>query len=293
MGVVAVLVAIWLCPTSHAQLTSGQFNGHVVDSTGASIPGATVTLQDVQTGLARNTTTNSQGEYIFPLVVPGEYKIIVGKAGFSNEVNPPFRLEVNQNVTQDFKLKVGAASDTVTVASTSELLDSTSATLGTVVESRPVADLPLNGRSFTSLLTLAPGINPVNYSQNSGTSYGTNQNAAGIPGAAFVYPAAQGQWNRENIYYVDGIIDTGGLSSTYDVPPIIDAIQEFKIQSHNDNAEFGGVLGGVVNIVSKSGSNTYHGSGWEYFRNQNLDARNPFTDFDNNGNPTISPFHQN
>jgi len=295
IGVVAALVTLWLCPASYAQFTSGQFSGHVVDSTGASIAGASVTLLDVQTGLARNTTTNNLGEYLFPLVTPGEYKLTVAKAGFSTQVNPPFRLDVNQNVTQDFKLKVGSANDTVTVASDSELVDATSATLGNVVEERTVEDLPLNGRSFTSLLTLAPGINPTNYSQNSGagSTYGTNQNAVGIPGAAFVYPAAQGQWNRENIYYLDGVIDTGGLTSTYDVPPIIDAIQEFKIQSHNDNAEFGGVLGGVVNIVSKSGTNTYHGSAWEYFRNQSLNARNPFTDFDVNGNPYKYLFHQN
>jgi hypothetical protein len=285
----------FLCPHLQAQSTSGQFNGHVFDPAGAVVPGATVTLLDVQTGLVRTATTNSVGQYTFPLVAPGEYRLTVGKAGFSTQDNPPFRLEVNQNVTQDFTLKVGAATDTVTVSSNSELLDSTSSTLGNVVETRTVEDLPLNGRSFTSLLTLAPGINPVNYSQNSGagSTYGTNQNAVGIPGAAFVYPATQGQWNRENIYYLDGVIDTGGLSSTYDVPPIIDAIEEFKIQSHNDNAEFGGVLGGVVNLVTKSGTNDYHGSGWEYFRNEKLDARNPFSDFDAAGNPEQIPFHQN
>jgi hypothetical protein len=290
-----LIVALWFCAPAPAQLTSGQFNGHVVDPSGAAVPGAKVILLDVETGVARTVTTNSQGQYLFPLVPPGEYRLTVAKAGFSNETNPPFRLEVNQNVTQDFSLKVGAATETVTVSSNSELVDATSATLGNVVEERTVADLPLNGRSFTSLLTLAPGINPVNYSQNSGagSTYGTNQNAVGIPGAAFVYPATQGQWNRENIYFLDGVIDTGGLSSTYDVPPIIDAIQEFKIQSHNDNAEFGGVLGGVVNLVSKSGTNHYHGSGWEYLRNQSLDARNPFTDFDSTGKAAQIPFHQN
>ncbi len=295
--IVVFLVACLFCPRFHGQSTSGQFNGHVADPSGAVVAGATVTLLDVQTGVTRTTTTNSVGLYTFPLVAPGEYKLSVGKTGFSTEVNPPFRLEVNQNVTQDFTLKVGAASDTVTVSTNSELLDTTSATLGSVVETKTVEDLPLNGRSFTSLLTLAPGINPVNYSQNSGagSTYGTNQNAVGIPGAAFVYPAAQGQWNRENIYFLDGVIDTGGLSSTYDVPPIIDAIEEFKIQSHNDDAEFGGVLGGVVNLVTKSGTNTFHGSGWEYFRNENLDARNPFTDINPATGAAIAPaeFHQN
>ncbi len=289
-----VLMLVAFSAQGRAQSATGQFNGHVFDQNGAVVVGAKVNLADVQTGLKRDTKTNNDGLYVFPLVAPGEYKITVTQTGFQTESTASVRLEVNQNITQDFKLQVGsAATQTITVTSSEELIDETSATLGSVVETQPVEDLPLNGRSFTSLLTLAPGINPTNYSQNSGTSYGTNQNAAGIPGAAFVYPAAQGQWNRENIYYLDGVINTGGLSSTYDVPPIIDAIQEFKIQSHNDNSEFGGVLGGVVNMVTKSGTNSYHGSGWEFFRNQSLDARNPFTDFDSNHNPIQTPFHQN
>jgi hypothetical protein len=257
------------------------------------VPGATVTLLDVQTGLSRKTMTNTAGLYTFPLVAPGEYKLTVAKTGFSTEVNPPFRLDVNQNVTQDFTLRVGEATETVTVSTNSELIDATSATLGTVVESRPVSDLPLNGRNFTALLTLAPGVNPVNYSQNGGVGYGTNQNAVGIPSATFVYPAVQGQWNRENIYFLDGVINTGGLSSTYDIPPIVDAIQEFKIQSHNDDAQFGGVLGGVVNIVTKSGTNRFHGTGWEYARNNIFDARNPFTDFTDGLPSSPATFHQN
>jgi hypothetical protein len=293
VAVVAV-AALWICPPLHAQSTSGQVNGHVVDVSGAAVAGASVSLVDVQTGLVRNAATNSVGQYIFPLVAPGEYKLSVSKTGFSTEDNPHFRLDVNQSVTQDFTLKVGAATETVTVSTNTELIDATSATLGTVVESRPVSDLPLNGRNFTALLTLAPGVDPVNYSQNGGVGYGTNQIAVGLPSGSYVYPATQGQWNRENIYYLDGVINTGGVSSTYDIPPIIDAVQEFKILSHNDNAEFGGVLGGVVNIVTKSGTNGYHGTGWEYARNNIFDSRNPFTDFDGNGNPAPpATFHQN
>ncbi len=295
--IMAILVALWCCPQAGAQLTSGQFNGHVSDPSGATVRDAKVTIVDKLTGVSHTTVTNSEGFYTFPLLPPGEYTLTVVKAGFEAESSKVLELTVNQNVTQDFKLVIGQVSESVTVSSTSELLDLSNATEGSVIGEKTVEDLPLNGRSFTSLLTLAPGINPVNYSQNSGagSTYGTNQNAVGIPGAAFVYPAAQGQWNRSNIYYLDGVIDTGGLSSTYDVPPIIDAIQEFKIQSHNDNAEFGGVLGGVVNLVSRTGTNLYHGSGWEYFRNNNLDARNPFTDFNLTTGAPAPPalFHQN
>lgn len=276
-----------------AQSATGQFNGHVTDQNGAAVPGATVTLSDLQTNLNRTTQTNGEGLYEFPLIQPGLYKITVVQSGFDTAASPDLRLEVNQIATQDYKLTVGSATQTVTVTSAVELLQASTANLGAVVDTRPVADLPLNGRSFSALLTLAPGVNPVNYSQNSGTGYGTGFGSAGIPGSTYTFPSTQGQWNRENLYYLDGIINTAAFASSYDVPPIIDSIQEFKIQSHNDQAEYGGVLGGVVNVVSKSGTNSFHGSLWEYLRNNVFDARNPFTDFKNDVPSSPASFRQN
>ena len=192
------------------------------------------------------------------------------QTGFDTATSPDFKLEVNQIATQDFKLTVGSATQTVTVTSAAELLQASTANLGAVVETRPVNDLPLNGRSFSALLTLAPGVNPVNYSQNGGVGYGTGFGSAGIPGSTYTFPSTQGQWNRENLYYLDGIINTAAFASSYDVPPIIDDIQEFKIQSHNDQAEYGGVLGGVVNLVTKSGTNSFHGVALGIFAEQCL-----------------------
>jgi hypothetical protein len=276
-----------------AQSATGQYNGHVVDQSGAAIPGATVTLVDLQTNLHRTTQTNGEGLYEFPLIPPGPYKITVTQTGFGTASSPELRLEVNQVASQDFKLALGTATQTVDVTTSVELLQASTANLGAVVESRAVADLPLNGRSFSALLTLAPGVNPINYSQNSGTGYGTGFGSAGIPGSTYTFPATQGQWNRENLYYLDGVINTAAFASSYDVPPIVDAIQEFKIQSHNDQSEYGGVLGGVVNVVSKSGSNAYHGALWEYLRNNVFDARNPFTDFTNGLPSSPASFRQN
>ncbi len=291
IALIAVLIASHA--VLHAQSTTGQFNGHVVDQNGAAVAGASVTLADLQTNLNRTTQTNGEGLYEFPLIPPGAYRITVTQTGFDTTSSPDMRLEVNQISSQDFKLTVGSATQTVTVTSSAELLQASTANLGAVVESRPVADLPLNGRSFSALLTLAPGVNPVNYSQNSGTGYGTGFGSAGIPGSTYTFPSTQGQWNRENLYYLDGIINTAAFASSYDVPPIIDSIQEFKIQSHNDQAEYGGVLGGVVNVVSKSGTNSLHGSAWEYLRNNVFDARNPFTDFKNNAPSSPASFRQN
>src|SRR4029077_10926501 len=126
----------------------------------------------------------------------------------------------------------------------------------TVIESRTVLDLPLNGRDFQQLLGLAPGVN------------GRSVN---------------GQWVAGNLYYLDGVNNTTVLNATAALAPVLDAVQEFKVQSHNSKAEYGGVLGGIVSVVSKSGTNTLHGSAWEFLRNDKLDARNPFTDATRNG----------
>jgi hypothetical protein len=287
-----LVMMIAFCAVAHSQTATGQFNGHVFDQNGAVVPGAKITLLDVQTNLSRSTQTNGEGLYEFPLLPPGNYKITAAESGFQEAVSPELKLDVNQTSSQDFHLQVGAASQTVNVsASSAELLQASSSELGAVIEQRSVNELPLNGRNFTALLTLAPGVNTVNYSQNN------TLNAAaappGIPGSTFVFPSIQGQWNRESLYFQDGLSNTAVNRSSYDVPPIVDAVQEFKIQSHNDVAEFGGVLGGVVNIVTKSGTNSYHGAAWEYLRNNAFDSRNPFTDFHGNTPAPPAAFRQN
>ena len=148
--------------------------------------------------------------------------------------------------------------------------------------------------AFSALLTLAPGVNPVNQSQNSSASATARDSAL---------PASQARpirFHRPRVNgiariftYLDGVDNTAAFASSYDVPPIVDTIQEFKIQSHNDQAEFGSVLGGVVNVVTKSGTNSYHGALWEYLRNNVFDSRNPFTDFKNNKPSSPASFRQN
>ena len=183
------------------------------------------------------------------------------QTAFDTATSPQFKLDVNQIATQDFQAasRSGVADGQCDchLPSCSRLPRRTWAPWS---NSRRLNDLPLNGRSFSALLTLAPGVNPVNYSQNGSVGYGTGFGSAGIPGSTYIFPSTQGQWNRENLYYLDGIINTAAFASSYDVPPIVDAIQEFKIQSHNDQAEFGSVLGGVVNLVTKSGTNSFHGA---------------------------------
>lgn len=292
-AIVCCAMLIAFCTAGHSQIATGQFDGHVFDQAGAVVVGASVNLVDTQSGFSRAVHTNGEGLYRLPLLSPGIYKITVSQTGFRDAVSPELTLFVNQTATQDFHLQVGTASQTVSVGASTPLLQASTTELGSVVSERAVGDLPLNGRNFTALLTLTPGVSAINYSQFRTTSYAHDGGGPGLPTSSFVSPSVQGQWNRENIYFLDGVINTNSYSGTYDVLPVIDGTQEFKIQSHNDGAEFGGVLGGVVNIVTKSGSNQFHGALWEYLRNNAFDSRNPFTDFNGNVPAPPAPFRQN
>jgi len=255
-----------------AQIATASLNGTVSDPSGAVIPGATVNLKNVATNGERTTNTNSAGQYVLVNISPGRYTLTVHKDGFSTVAHPEFTLEVNQSSTLDFSLHVGSAVESVTVEAAETGLQTSTSELGTVIDRRSVNDLPLNGRNFTQLLNLTPGVSAVNTSQNS-----SNQQFAGNTVGSFSFPSINGQTNRSNLFLLDEVNNQESFASTYSVPPILDDIQEFKVDSHNDQAQFGGVLGGVINVVTKSGTNSFHGAAWEFFRNSALDAKNPLT----------------
>src|SRR5437870_9089616 len=165
-------------------------------------------------------------------------------------------------------------SEVVEVSAGSELVQGSSSELGTVINERAVQDLPLNGRNFTQLLTLAPGVTPVSTSQN--RSIGGVEGNVGIPGSGFADPSFHGQQNRSKPSFFDGIINTNIRGPTYIVIPNIDLVQEFKVVGQDAKAEFGGAMGGVMNMVSKSGGNSFHGAAFEYVRSDAFDLRDPF-----------------
>lgn len=267
---IPTLFACLLAPAALlAQLSSATVNGTVRDSVGAVAPAVGVRLRNLQTGVERTSESNATGGYIFLNVTPGEYTIEAEKAGFRRVKTANFVLEVNRTATLDLTLEVGQVDQTVTVEASAVELQASTAELGTVVESRQVLDLPLNGRNFTQLLTLSPGASPISVGQNAGGGQAT---AVG----QVTYPSINGQSNRSNLFLLDGLTNTGAFMSTYAVPPIIDAVQEFKVQSHNDQAEFGMSTGGAINVVTKSGTNAFHAAAWEFLRNDALDARNSF-----------------
>ena len=267
--------------TAGAQTANANISGHITDSTGALVSGATVTLTESDTRIAIRATSNGEGLYTFPSVKPGNYDMTVSRPGFHTITISGLTAGVQGSISRDVALEIGTASETVTVTAgeADELVERTSSELGTEISERQIHDLPLNGRNFTQLLTLTPGASPVMTSQAAGNGVGVNDQAVlGVPGSSFSLPALQGQITRENVYLLDGVPNTDFTNGVYVIPPIIDDLQEFKVQSHDDKAEYGGVLGGVVNVVTKSGTNELHGSGWEFVRNNIFDARDTFKD---------------
>src|SRR5438445_2645852 len=259
-----------------AQLSTASLNGVGRDSTGAVVPKASATLHNSDTGVERNTFTNDAGTYVFSDINPGRYTLKVTAPSFSTKQVSDFVLAVSQTATIDITLDPGAQTAVVTVEATAEQLQVSTAELGTVIATKQVNDLPLNGRNFTQLLSLTPGVAPISVAQN---AMGGRAGGFGAPisvGSAFIFPAVNGQTNRSNFFLTDGLNNFVSFQSTYSVPPIVDAIQELKVVSHTDSAQFGSVLGGVVNVVTKSGTNDYHGTAWEYVRNTAFDARNTF-----------------
>jgi outer membrane receptor protein involved in Fe transport len=272
--VVLMLVVIWLSLPARApaQVSTATVNGTVHDSSGAIIPGATVVLHNVDQNVDRTVTTNEVGYYVIENIIPGSYNISVSKTGFTTAKQSDITLVVNQTATFDMTLSPGVVSEVVNVAAQAAALEASTAELGVAIVKTEVNDLPLNGRNFTQLLNLTPGVSTIDVSQNA-------SGAGGIwstPIGTFNYPSVNGQTNRSDLFFLDGLNDEGSFGSTYVVAPIVDDIQEFKVQSHNDDPSYGGSLGGIVNAVTKSGTNAFHGSAWEFARNTSFDARNTF-----------------
>src|SRR5437870_7810694 len=274
--------------TLNAQSATGEVNGTVTDPSGGAVPGASIKLVDQATKIESAATTNQSGYFTFVNLKPANYVLLVEVKGFKKALTNPFDVGVNSTVTQNVTLTVGELSEVVEVNAASELIQGSSSELGTVISERTVQDLPLNGRNFTQLLTLTPGVTPVSTSQNK--SIGGVEGNVGIPNSGFADPSFHGQQNRSKLYFYDGIINTNVRGPTYIVIPNIDLVQEFKVVGHDAKAEFGGATGGVVNMVSRSGGNSFHGSAFEYVRNNRFDARNTFTD---NTRTRPAPFHQN
>ncbi len=261
--------------------SSASVSGTVVDQSKAIVAGASVVISNSETNIEQSTVTNGSGYYALVNLAPGTYSLEVKKDGFKTTKAAHVVLGVDQTASFNFTLEVGKIEQSVTVSAEASEIETTTASLGTVIETKSVNNLPLNGRNFTELLELTPGVSRISVSQNASAG-GTASNPIG----QFTFPAVNGQRNRSNMFLLDGINNIGGYTSTYNYEPVIDAIQEFKVHSHSDLAEDGQVLGGIVSVVTKGGTNSLHGSVWEFLRNSAVDARNYFQ-------PSVNPLRQN
>jgi len=243
-----------VCPAG-AQIGGGAFAGRIVDQAGTVVPGATVTVVDTATNRSRTVVTRDDGVYVVQGLAPGTYRVRVELSGFRTLARDGIRLATGETIRLDLQLDLGGVTEAITVTGDAPLLRSESSGLGHVIDNRKVVDLPLNGRSFITLASLAPGV-------------------ALPPGSSL--PRINGGRPRTNEYLFDGISVLQPEPGQVAFFPNIDAIQEFKIESNSPPAEFGRFNGGVVNLTTKSGSNAFHGSAFEFFRHEALNARNFF-----------------
>jgi Carboxypeptidase regulatory-like domain/TonB dependent receptor/TonB-dependent Receptor Plug Domain len=242
--------------------TTGTIVGTVTDAKGGVIAQAKVTVKNTGTNSIRELTTSVTGEYSVPLLPPGEYEVSVERPGFKREVYSGIKLEVDQTVRVDAVLEVGEVSQQVTVTEAAPLLQTDSSTVGQVIDQEKVTQLPLNQRNFLAFTLLVPGAQlPSDGSQNS-----TQGGAISVNGAR----------EQANNFLLDGVDNNDLAINQYSVLPSIDAIQEFKVQSSDSSAEYGRSGGAQINVVTKSGTNELHGTGFEFMRNRHLDAKNFF-----------------
>ncbi len=258
------------CVSLSGQTVSTEIFGLVSDSSGAVIPSATIRVTRVATGDLRVAKANDSGNYIFPLLDIGEYEITCTAQGFKTEVVRKLTLQLQQKLRLDFHLQVGERAEMIEVTATTPLLRTEDATLGSVVEAKRVVELPLNGRNFSQLATLMPGV-------TFGTSRIGTSGTGGtpIPGQT-VQIAANGQRDIQQRITMDGVVATEPRINTMSFTPSIEAIEEFKVQSAVYSAEYGVNSGAQVNVAIKSGTNNLHGTVFEFLRNDKFDARGFF-----------------
>jgi hypothetical protein len=260
-GIITLAFAGW----ARAQTTSGLITGTITDSTGAVIPGAQILLSSQATGVQRSSVTDANGYYSVPELQPGVYDVSVSKEGFANQKLANVHLEVNQSEALNFKMSVTASTQTVQVNADIQQINTTSATRAEVVSHTAIVELPLNGRQFNQLTLLTPGAVPL--------VQGGQQGAFTVKlGAGSVSPSVDGQRPQQNNYTMDGVLNNALFTNTFAISPPPDAIQEFNVQSHITDAQFAISSGANINLVSRSGTNDFHGAVYEFIRNNVLDA---------------------
>src|SRR5439155_19098328 len=251
-----------LAPSAPAQDATGKIVGVVKDQQGAVIPGATVTATNVATQSSRQAVTNSEGSFEILLVPIGNYRLTAENPGFKKMISDEKNLQINQSLRVELVLQVGATSEEVLVSTQASSVETVNHTLGQSVTSRPLVNLPLNGRNVLSLALLQPGV---------------TESTVGSTATPFSVAGGRGD---SVTFILDGGMNNNLLNNLVVYNPNPDAIAEFRILTSNYNAEYGRNGGGVVSVVTKSGTNQYHGSAFEFMRNDKFNANSFFNNRD-------------
>ncbi len=286
LGSLAVIATVCICaPCGLRAQGLGSINGTVTDTTGAVVGGADVTATQVSTGISQKTTSGGQGNYVFPDLAPSSYNISVSHAGFELYTEKDVQLRADAAVTVNIALKPGKATETVTVSADSAQIDVTTGTLSQVIGTSQVSDLPLNGRNASALteevagVTIAPG------------GQADQGNTKTFPSAVTI--SANGTFVGQTNYMLDGGNNVDEYTNVNEPFPMPDALQEFSVETSNYNAQYGQNAGGVVNIITKSGTNQYHGDAFEFVRNRAFNAANAFTYSTALNAKVVDPLHRN
>ncbi|MGA9510517.1 MAG: carboxypeptidase-like regulatory domain-containing protein, partial [Candidatus Sulfotelmatobacter sp.] len=270
------LMAVLTTLNATGQQITGSIRGTVSDPSGAIVQAATVTAKQIETGLTRLAITDREGEYVLVELPIGHYLLEIQAKGFQTYLQQGISLDVNQTATVGIHLKLGSETQQVEVSANAALVQSTVSSLGQTVAEHEILDLPLDGRNFSQLGLLQPGVVPLT----------PGLLEAGGPARQNQAYAVDGQRPESNNFMIDGADNVSSVDGGFVLKPPIDAIAEFKILSHNANAEFGRNTGSTTNIVTRSGSNSFHGAAWEFLRNDAMDSSDYFT-------RSVQPLKQN
>lgn len=244
----------------------GNVQGVVIDASGAAVPAAKITVRNVSTGVAQTVETNKEGFYSIPFLVPGPYEVMANATGFSPQTRTGLQLDVNMTARVDFTVAIGTVAEAVEVSASAALLNTETSVVGQVIDNRRIVELPLNGRNYLELAQLTTGVVP-----GRGSRSGDKGNFSALGARTY----------QTNIL-LDGVDNNSRASGgqlgfeAQNVTPSVDAVQEFKVITNNNSAEYGFRMGATVIVQTKSGSNDFHGSAYEFFRNDKLDATNFF-----------------
>jgi hypothetical protein len=273
---ICALAAAFAALNVYAQQITGSIRGNVSDPSGAVVQTATVIVKQAETGLTRTATSDHEGSYVLLELPIGHYSLEVSARGFRKYLQGGISLNVNETAIVPVRLAVGAETQRLEVTADAQLIQSTVSSLGVAVLERELLDLPLDGRNFSQLGLLQPGVVPL--------TAGLREAGGSLrDGQAY---AVDGQRPESNNFLIDGANNVNAVDAGFVLKPPIDAISEFRILTHNANAEFGQNTGSTTNIITRSGSNLFHGAVWEFLRNDAMDA----SDFSAH---TVQPLKQN